>query len=229
MNDDRTLERAARSWVEEGPTRAPDRAVEAALSRIQTTAQQRDLVPWRLPIMNRTGRLVTSLAALAVVVALGIFVLRPTSNVGPPQPSPSPTPTVFTSPAATPSDAACRLLTSDEVRNADGNPGLGAQPGASGTDANAMCIYTTGGGDVAVRTDLTNPGGGAAFAAARAKPGVQPETDLGVQAVYDPAVGTMYVLKGDAMAAITPGFLADTAELKLSLAQALARLLIPRL
>ena len=50
MTDDRSLERAARSWIEAGPTRAPDRAVEAALLRIQTTPQERDLrVPWRFP------------------------------------------------------------------------------------------------------------------------------------------------------------------------------------
>ena len=36
MTDDRSLERAARSWIEAGPTRAPERAVEAALSRIET-------------------------------------------------------------------------------------------------------------------------------------------------------------------------------------------------
>ena len=34
MTDDRSLERAARSWIEAGPTRAPDRVVEAALHLI---------------------------------------------------------------------------------------------------------------------------------------------------------------------------------------------------
>jgi hypothetical protein len=92
MTDDRTLERAARSWLEEGPTRAPDRPVEAALARIQMTRQERDLVPWRLSTMNSNARLVASLAAIAVVVAVGIYVLRPPSNVGPPAaPTPSPT------------------------------------------------------------------------------------------------------------------------------------------
>ena len=43
MTDDRSLERAARSWLEVGPTQAPERAVEAALLRIQTTPQERDL------------------------------------------------------------------------------------------------------------------------------------------------------------------------------------------
>ena len=48
MNDDRSLERAARSWLEAGPTQAPDRAVEAALLQIETTSQERDLrIPWR--------------------------------------------------------------------------------------------------------------------------------------------------------------------------------------
>jgi hypothetical protein len=99
MNDDRSLERAARSWLEEGPKQAPDRAVDAALARIQTTQQERDLVPWRLPNMNRTARLVASVAALAVVVAVGIFVLRPPSNVGG---LPTPGPTTSPRPRATP-------------------------------------------------------------------------------------------------------------------------------
>ena len=42
MTDDRSLERAARSWLEVGPTEAPERAVEAALLRIDTTPQERD-------------------------------------------------------------------------------------------------------------------------------------------------------------------------------------------
>ena len=53
MTDDRSLERAARSWIEVGPTQAPDRAVEAALLRIDTTPQERDLrIPWRFPTMT---------------------------------------------------------------------------------------------------------------------------------------------------------------------------------
>src|SRR5262245_40966298 len=52
MTDDRSLERAARSWLEIGPTTAPDRPVDAALLRIQSTPQERDLrIPWRKPAM----------------------------------------------------------------------------------------------------------------------------------------------------------------------------------
>jgi hypothetical protein len=91
MNDDRSLDRAARSWLEEGPTRAPDRSVEAALVRINTTRQERDLVPWRLPTMNPILRW----AAVAVVAAVGlgaaVLVFGPGRPFGPgADPTPSP-------------------------------------------------------------------------------------------------------------------------------------------
>jgi hypothetical protein len=71
MTDDRTLDRAARSWLEEGPTRAPDRPVEAALAWIQTISQERDLhlpwIAWRPKTMF--DRL--AVAAMAAVLAIG--------------------------------------------------------------------------------------------------------------------------------------------------------------
>jgi len=391
MNDDRTLERAARSWVEEGPTRAPERAVEAALSRIQTTAQERDLVPWRLPTMPRTARWVASLAAIAVVVAIGLYALRSPSTVAPPGPSPSPslapsvapdtsraftstmhgyqlgypatwavTPAtalwpvgaeapsapsdqldVFIGPAAgqtfvvvsqplgsttsdawlaayeqsapqmppacwpapsdmekttisgqpawvhggipscgfteaivfaggrvyevtgynqpngvfnralfdaiaativlkpasaldvpppSVSDAACRLLQAAEVDAASpGYEGLGAIPGPGGTGAVTTCVYTSGGGDIQARLTLTNPGGPAAFEVAKAQAGVQTISDLGVPAVFNPNTLTLSILKGDAMVAIVPSFLATNTEQRIAMASAMARLIVTRL
>jgi hypothetical protein len=84
MTDDRSLERAARSWLEEGPTQAPDSAVNAALSRIQTTRQDWDLrILWRLPTMSVSARV---LAAGVVLAAVGLgailAVLRPTAGPG---------------------------------------------------------------------------------------------------------------------------------------------------
>jgi hypothetical protein len=86
MTDDRSLERAARSWLELGPTEAPDHAVDAALLRIQTTAQERD---WRLqlsrrnPLMTLPIRLAAAAIAIAVVAVGGILILRPGgSSVG---------------------------------------------------------------------------------------------------------------------------------------------------
>ena len=109
MTDDRLLERAARSWIEVGPTQAPDRAVEAALLRIETTPSGAGLrhVPWRLPTMTTPARVAT--AAVIGVLAIGgaFFVLRPTGSstgVGPgPSPTPTPTPTASPTPTTSPS------------------------------------------------------------------------------------------------------------------------------
>jgi hypothetical protein len=94
MTDDRSLERAARSWIEVGPTQAPDRAVEAALLRIETTPQERDLrIPWRLPKMTTPARVAA--AAVVGVLAIGgaMFTLGSSGlpTIGGPSPSPRPT------------------------------------------------------------------------------------------------------------------------------------------
>jgi Tol biopolymer transport system component len=98
-NDDRSLERAARTWLEAGPTRAPDRAVEGALHRIQTTPQERDLrIPWRLPNMFN-NRLAVVAAAVLVVVAGAFTFSRLTANLGPAAGA-SPSPTITQGPAS---------------------------------------------------------------------------------------------------------------------------------
>lgn len=93
MIDDRSLERAARSWLETGPTQAPDRAVEAALLRIETTSQERDLrIPRRLPKMTTPARVATA-AVIGVLAVSGAFFAfsRPGQPaVGGPGPSQSP-------------------------------------------------------------------------------------------------------------------------------------------
>jgi Tol biopolymer transport system component len=104
MTDDRSLERAARSWIEAGPVRAPDHVVDAALFRIQTTSQERGLrVPWRLDTMPPFAR-VAAAAAIGVLLLGGafLFIGRPNqSSVGPPAVSPTPSSTA-PSPSAAP-------------------------------------------------------------------------------------------------------------------------------
>jgi hypothetical protein len=94
MTDDRSLERAARSFIEAGPARAPEHVIEAALRQIDQVTQERGLpVPWRFPRMTMTARIVAAAAiAIAVIAVGGAVLLRPTSqsNVG----GPSPTPTI---------------------------------------------------------------------------------------------------------------------------------------
>lgn len=107
MTDDRSLERAARSFIESGPTRAPERAVEAALFRIETTSQERNLrVPWRI-MMSIPAR-VAAAAVIGVLAISGTLFLIGRAgqpNVGGPgasaSPSASPTSSVPPSIAAT--------------------------------------------------------------------------------------------------------------------------------
>jgi hypothetical protein len=102
MTDDRSLERAARSWLDEGPTRAPDRPVDAALSRIQTIRQERDLrVPWRMPTMNPMIRLAGAAVLVLAVSGAVLFAMRPAANVGPPA---TPTAPASTAPQASAGD-----------------------------------------------------------------------------------------------------------------------------
>jgi sugar lactone lactonase YvrE len=107
MTDDRLLERAARSWIEIGPTRAPDRAVEAALLRIESTSQERDLVPWRFGRMTFDLRL-GGIAAAAVVILLVAGTIWVGRSTLPPSSSPSPSPSTTPSggPSVGPSAAA---------------------------------------------------------------------------------------------------------------------------
>jgi dipeptidyl aminopeptidase/acylaminoacyl peptidase len=103
MNDDRSVERAARSWIEAGPTQAPDRVVELALFTIESTPQERDLrILRRFSTMTAPAR-VAAAAIIGVLLIGGVFVLaRPGSNVG----GPSSSPTVTASPGATASPTA---------------------------------------------------------------------------------------------------------------------------
>ena len=94
MTDDRSLERAARSFIEAGPTQAPDRAIEAALLLIETTPQERDLrVPWRIPSMTTPARVaVAALVGVLLVGAAAYYFERPGQPaVGVPGPSPAAT------------------------------------------------------------------------------------------------------------------------------------------
>ena len=108
MTDDRSLERTARSWIEAGPTRAPEHAIEAALVTIETTPQVRDL---RILRRFSTMTMTTRLAAAAVVGVLAIgataFFLRPTApDAGT---TPRASASLIATPSTAPSDALAQL------------------------------------------------------------------------------------------------------------------------
>jgi hypothetical protein len=94
MTDEIRFEDLTRSWLDEGPLRAPGRAVEAALLDIDATPQERDLrVPWRFPPMTQTWRAVIAAAVAVAALGAAIYLLVP-SRGGPGGVAASPTPSV---------------------------------------------------------------------------------------------------------------------------------------
>ena len=99
MTDDRalerSLERAARSWLEAGPTRAPEHAIEAALRHIDHTTQERGLrVPRRFSHMSLPARLAAAAIVGALVLGGSLLVLGGGGR--------SNTPTITIPPSTTP-------------------------------------------------------------------------------------------------------------------------------
>jgi hypothetical protein len=95
MSDDRSFERAARSWLEMGPTEAPERAIAAAFLEIDTTPQERDWhVPRGLARTNAFARTLIGVAAVAALLVGGAVLLSATTGPigGVPIPSPSASP-----------------------------------------------------------------------------------------------------------------------------------------
>jgi hypothetical protein len=110
MTDDRSLERAARSWIEVGPTAAPPHAVDAALDLIARTPQERDWIPWRFPRMTSTAR-VAALIAVGVLILAGAFALLGPGGRG--IPSPSAVPSTNPAPSAAVSAPSSGLILSE--------------------------------------------------------------------------------------------------------------------
>jgi hypothetical protein len=212
MTDDRSIERAARSWLDDGPTQAPDHAVEAALLTIQSTNQERDWLPWRTRPMTQTLRLLAGAAALAALVVVGgVFILKPGpgTNVGG-QPSAAPTvsapsasvPTV-SGPSASALPIACSLLSNEEADSAAEFPGVGGvtKVVAAAGDG-TTCTFLGGGINPIMDITYTSPGGQVAFGAAKGASGVEVMGDFGTDAIWDPSTGTLSLAKGDVLVTI---------------------------
>ena len=135
MNDEQRFDRTARTWLEDGPTRAPDRAVDAALLRIQTLPQERDLrIPWRLPKMTTPARVAA--AAVIGVLAVGgaLYALAPgSSGPGGPGPAVSPTPSPPPSASASPSTAPSASAVFPSWYTGDPEGGAGILPAGEAT------------------------------------------------------------------------------------------------
>ena len=225
------------SWLEGSHDQAPGSVLPTVLAAYPLITQRpARRWPWRTPTMNRFALIGATVLAVLVLGAGGIMLLSSGSknpNVGG-QPSPTQSQPVaptgaIPSAAPTANGTVCRLLTTDEAKNSTNNPGLGSTNGALGNGAITDCIYSNGPGDVIVRLTLTNPGGSAAFDVIKAKAGVQPVADIGIDAVFDPAKAILYVSKGDAMVAITGGTPDQTPAARLQVESGLGKLIAGRL
>jgi hypothetical protein len=109
MTDDRSLERAARSFIEPGPTRAPEAALERALLLIETTPQERDLrIPLRFSTMTTPARVAAAAAIGVLAIGGATFIIGragQSTNVGGPSPS-APEPSSAVNHSASPSATA---------------------------------------------------------------------------------------------------------------------------
>jgi hypothetical protein len=93
MSQRSDIDRLLRHWMDDGPTRMPDRIVDVVADRISV---QRQLRSWRLLrrlSMNPFFKLTAAAAAVLVIAVVGYNLLPRQPSVGGPGPTPSPTAT----------------------------------------------------------------------------------------------------------------------------------------
>lgn len=124
MRNDRDIERILDRWLSDGPVQAPDRVIDVVADRI---GRQRQRPAWRLdrrlhPV-NTYAKLVAAIAAVLILAAGGLVILRPgSSNIGGPGPTPTPSPTVTPAPTPSPTPVACE----DSIAGCAGQLAAGA-------------------------------------------------------------------------------------------------------
>jgi hypothetical protein len=114
----RTVDELLDSFLDIGPTIAPQRIAAATRVEIRTARQRPAVWPvWSFAEMNAFTKLAIAVAALVVIVGIGINLLPGRGGVGGPLVSPSPTqspsPTPQPSPTPRPPDVLDDLLVAD--------------------------------------------------------------------------------------------------------------------
>jgi hypothetical protein len=109
VTHDRDIERILDRWLSDGPVQVHDRVMDAVAERI---GRQHQRPAWRLdrrlhPV-NTYAKLAAAIAAVLIVAAGGLFILRPgSSNIGGPGPTPTPSQTATPSPTPSPTPVSC--------------------------------------------------------------------------------------------------------------------------
>jgi len=250
MNERSDIERALALWFDDGPTVMPDRVATLVADRIGHTRQRGR---WRLhgSPLGRNGfvRIAVAIVAVIVIGIVGFNLFRGGDNptVGPPVASPTATPTVAPSSApptatpATPSPSvevgvigACALMTPDEAKTAlrvssaiEARSLLHLDLAWPAPFPSATCAYV-GGATPLVALAYEKETGADAFAIWKRQSGVEPVSGLGDDAVWDPALTTLRIVKGHRLVTIEP-LDATTPTLTLDVARAIGAFVVKRM
>lgn len=225
MTTDRDMDRLLGRWLEAGPDAAPDRMLNVLADRIDRQPQR---AAWRLDrrllLMNPYVKIGAAIAAVIVIgiVGFGLFWGGDNSIVGPPAAGPTPNPTVAPSsappaptpvtPSATPVvgvPGACDLVTPDEAGNALHLSSAVSSVSLIDLDINNvapfpswLCEFHRGASLFVLRYEKEN--GANAFAIWKNQTGFEAVSGLGDDAAWNPALTTLYILKGDRLVTILP-------------------------
>ena len=105
MNEN-DFDRTARLWLDDGPTRSPDRVLQSALDEIHVTRQRRSWWPARRIFDMNAMKAAIGGAVIVAAVALAIVILPAGSGgfagFGGPAATPTPVPTPVPTPSPTP-------------------------------------------------------------------------------------------------------------------------------
>ncbi len=164
MNEN-DFDRTARLWLDDGPTRSPDRVLQSALDEIHVTRQRRSWWPARRIFDMNAMKAAIGGAVIVAAVALAIVILPAGSGgfagFGGPAATPTPVPT----PVPTPSPTPIALSATGEASTAAtaatfsaGNPfpipfTVDLPSGWNGNIGGPYAVFFSNGGDAAL--DLT--------------------------------------------------------------------------
>lgn len=157
MNEQNEIDRRVAAWLEDGPSRAPDRSIEPALAHARAHPRRRDPLAFirKDPMNAQTSPIQAAFRPLALVAVLalvlvaafavatvgGFFDGRPA--VVPPVATPSPT--AIASPLATPVPSALVATPSPSVLHVDLIEHVGADASVDITDLSGTLLSAVSG------------------------------------------------------------------------------------
>ncbi len=147
MNE-KEFDRAARAWLDDGPTRISDRALLSALEEVHTTRQRRVLWPAWIPSrMTTVTKLFAAAAAVLLVAVVGYQFLPGNGGVG------GPSSTTLASGTFTAKGASVEL---DARGDGDGVTGtMTVSDDVSGFTIDLQCALTAEDGRLLIGGDTT--------------------------------------------------------------------------